>query len=268
MKPSTFFGRHPVFRLDEFRTAYLAKGTRSAQTAASILKHHVAAGRLINVRRGLYACVPPGADPTSFRVDPFLLASRVSKDSVLAYHSALELLGKAHSLSSRITYLTKRRVKPFEFQGIQFLAVLVPAALRDSSDSGGGLIDEHRHGLAMSVTGYERTMVDVLHSPRYGGGWEEIWRSLEAIEFVDLDFVVDYVLRLGSALTVARVGFFLEQHRDELLVEDRHLKILHANVPARPSYFDRQRRKGGKLLSRWNLIIPNKVLTRAWAEVS
>jgi len=67
----------------------------------------------------------------------------------------------------------------------------------------------------------------VLDAPEHGGSWEEIWRSLEEIEFVDLDFVVAYALRLGSALTIARFGLFLEQHTDELLVEERHLEIDH-----------------------------------------
>ena len=123
-------------------------------------------------------------------------------------------------------------------------------------------------GLAVRVTGYERTLVDVLDAPEHGGSWEEIWRSLEGIEFVDLDFVVEYALRLGSALTVARVGFFLEQHKDELLVEERHLEALRARAPAQPRYFERRHRKGGKLLPRWNLIVPEQVLTRSWEEVA
>lgn len=268
MKPSAFFIRHPVFRFDEFRMAHQASGDRSPQTTASVLKQYVAAGRLINVRRGLYARVPDGADPKSFRVDPYLVASRLSDDAIIAYHSALELLGTAHSASSRITYLTQRRGNPFEFQGTRFAPVLVPVRLRTLADLGGGIIEERRQGLNVRLTGYERTFVDVLDAPQHGGGWEEIWRSLEAIEFVDIDFVVAYALRLGSTLTVARVGFFLEQHRDELMVEDRHLEILRSRAPAQPSYLDRGHRKGGRLHKRWNLIVPENVLMRTWSEVA
>jgi predicted transcriptional regulator of viral defense system len=268
MKPTDFFAQHPVFRFEEFREAHLSGGTRSSKTTASVLKQHVAAGNLINVRRGLYARVPEGADAATFRVDPYLLASRLTKDAVIAYHSALQLLGKAHSQSQRITYLSVHRAKPFMFQDTEFVAVLVPAPLRKLPDLGGGLREERRHGLAVRVTGYERTLVDVLDAPEYGGGWEEIWRSLEGIEFVDLDFVIDYALRLGSALTVARVGFFLEQHKGELLVEARHLEALHAHAPAQPLYFERRRRKGGKLVAQWNLIVPDRVLTRSWEEVA
>src|SRR6185295_15923897 len=185
------------------RAVHQASGTRSPATTASVLKQHVAAGNLLNVRRGLYARVPEGSDAETFRVDPYLVASRLAEDAVIAYHSALQLLGKAHSLSQRITYLSARRAKPFTFQDTEFVPVVVPAALRQLPDLGGGLREERRQGLAVQVTGYERTLVDVLDAPQHGGGWEEIWRSLEGIEFVDLDFVVQYALRLGSALTVA-----------------------------------------------------------------
>jgi len=231
-----------------------------------VLKQHVAAGNLISVRRGLYARVPAVADAATFRVDPYLVASRLAEDAVIAYHGALQLLGKAHSLSQRITYLSARRARPFTFQDTEFVPVLVPAALRTLPEFGGGVREERRQGLVVRVTGYERTLVDVLDAPEHGGGWEEIWRSLEAIEFVDLDFVVEYALRLGSAITVARVGMFLEQHRDAWLVEERHLAALRAGAPLQPRYFERRHRKGGVLLPRWNLIVPERVLSRSWEE--
>lgn len=266
MTPKVFFTQHSVFRFDEFRAAHRERGDRSPQTTRAVLKQHVAAGRLIHIRRGLYARVPEGENSVQYCVDPFLIASRVAKDAVIAYHSALELLGKAHSTSSRLTYLTAQRAKPFEFQGTRYVPVLAPPSLRSLPDFGGGLREEPRGGARVRVTGYERTLVDVLDAPDYGGGWEEIWRSLESIEFFDLDLVVQYALRLGSALTIARVGFFLEQHRKALMVEDRHLEALRARAPRQRQYFDR-RHHGGKLAHRWNLIVPKDVVERSWAEV-
>ena len=61
MKPTDFFAQHPVFRFEEFRDAHQAAGDRSPQTTGSVLKQHVAAGNLLNVRRGLYARVPERA---------------------------------------------------------------------------------------------------------------------------------------------------------------------------------------------------------------
>jgi predicted transcriptional regulator of viral defense system len=125
-----------------------------------------------------------------------------------------------------------------------------------------------RTGLDVRVTGLERTLVDVLDRPDLTGSWEEIWRSLELVEFFNLDVVVEYVSLLDNATTAARVGFFLEQHRESLMVQDVHLKALQKLRPRQPHYFDRARRKDGRLVKQWNLVVPSAVMTRSWAEVT
>jgi len=266
MKPLNFFDQHPVFTHDEFATAHSGRGRRSTQTTNNILAHHVAGGRLLRVHRGLYATVPPGIDPRSFTPDPYLVATKSADDAVVAYHAALQFHGKAYSVWSRFTYLTQHRLRPFEFRSAEFAAVLPRAALRALRRPAGGVLEQRHAGGLVRVTTLERTLVDVLDAPEQGGGWEEIWRSLESVEFFDLDAVIEYALKLGSALTVARVGFYLEQHREQLMVEDRHLKALAARAPAQPRYFDRARGHG-KFVRPWNLVVPEQVLSRSWAEV-
>ena len=124
-----------------------------------------------------------------------------------------------------------------------------------------------RSGMEVRVTSLERTMVDVLNRPYLSGGWEEIWRSLESVEFFDLDMVVEYTLLLENATTAAKVGFFLEQHRELLMVDEKHLKSLHVLRPRQPHYLDRDKRRSGRLVSGWNLVIPIEVLERSWEEV-
>ncbi len=106
--------------------------------------------------------------------------------------------------------------------------------------------------------------MDVLDRPDLSGSWEEIWRSLESIEFFDLDKVVEYAILLGNATTGAKVGFFLEQHRELLMVEYRHLKLLNDMRPRQPHYLDRAKRKSGRLVSEWNLVVPREVFERSW----
>ena len=101
--------------------------------------------------------------------------------------------------------------------------------------------------------------------PSKGRGWEEIWRSLEMVEFSDLDAVTKYALRTGSALTAARVGFFLEQHREGLMVEDHYLDVLRKQAPSQPAYLD-PAREPGKLVPGWKLLVPKEVLSRSWEE--
>ena len=111
-----------------------------------------------------------------------------------------------------------------------------------------------------------QTLVDVLDSPDKCGSWEELWRSLEMIEFFDLDAVIRFALARGSALSIARVGFFLEQHRESLMVEDAHLRRLRAKAPAQPRYLD-AKRKSGRLVAGWSPVVPDDVLHRRWDVV-
>ena len=108
-------------------------------------------------------------------------------------------------------------------------------------------------------------MEDVLDQPDKCGNWEEIWRSLALVEFFDLDAVIAYALALGSSLTAARVGFFLEQNAEALMVEEMHLDKLQAHAPRQPRYLD-STRKSGRLVNRWNLVVPDYVLHRRWEE--
>lgn len=260
-----YFAAHPVFTHAEFVAAHTAKG-RSPSTSNNLLAKHLAAKRLLRVRRGLYATVPRGIDPVHAAVDPYLIASHLSEDAVIGYHAALQFFGKSYSVWQRFHYLSGRRAKSFSFRGMEFIPVLRQAP-RSGSAKEEGVLETRHNGGQVRVTTLERTMVDVLSSPDKGGGWEEIWRSLEMIEFFDIDAVLRYTRLNGSALTAARVGFYLEQHRDPLMLEDRHLKPFEKLAPAQPGYLD-STRQSGKLLKRWNLIVPDYVLNRRWEETA
>ncbi len=266
VKPTDFFARHPVFRYDEFVAAHAGHGGRSRQTTTSVLKQHVAAGTLLHLRRGLYATVPRRTDPQSHQVDPYLVATKLADDAVVAGHAALQFHGKAYSLWNHFHYVTRARQRRFAFRDLDFVPVQAPAALRNLPDLGGG-VAEHRHaGGVARVATLERTLVDVLDAPARSGGWEEVWRSLEMVEYFDLDAVVAYTRVLGSALTAARVGFFLETHREPLMVAPHNLEALRELAPAQPRYLD-ARRERGKLVAGWNLVVPERVLARSWIEV-
>jgi predicted transcriptional regulator of viral defense system len=266
MKLENFFHRHPVFTGEEL-TAFLAsEGPRNSRTQEALLVYHVKTGRLVRVRRGLYAVVPPGASAETYPVDPYLLASRMTKDAVLAYHTALEFHGKAYSIYEHFTYLAPSPSRPVSFQSLQFKGVGFPKALSLKDRETFDVVKTDRAGLEVRVTGLERTFVDVLNRPDLTGSWEEIWRSLESVEFFDLDKVALYVDLLGNATTAAKVGFFLEQHRDSLMVNEAHLKTFRDRRPRRPHYLERSRRKAGRFVAAWNLVVPEDVYGRSWEE--
>lgn len=264
---SEFFDSTPVFTRAEFDAARTSTVHRSPRTTDSLLRRYVANGRLLRVRSGVYAVVPRGTDAAAAPVDPYLVATKLASDATVAYHAALQFWGKAYSVWQRFHFFTATSTRTFRFRGLEFVAVKLPLSLRRLPEADFEVTEQRHAGGVVRVTSLERTLVDVLDAPANAGGWEEVWRSLEMVEFFDLDAVTSHAVRLGSALTSARVGFFLEQHRETLMVEDKHLEQLRQHRPRQARYFD-SRRKPGKLVPSWNLIVPEDVLGRTWAEVA
>ena len=260
-----FFDSHPVFSFEEISSFHLSQGSNSRQTLKSLLAYHQKQGRIQKVRRGLYAVVGPGRNGKSIS-DPFLLAGKMTKDAILAYHTAMEFHGRAYSVFWKLYYLTEHKSQPVKFGSNEFQCVLYPRSLVEKGMTGYGVLKSERQGVELRVTSLERTLVDMLARPVISGSWEEIWRSLESVEFFDLDKVVEYALLLENSTIAARVGFFLDQHREKLFVEDHHLKLLQEHRPAKPHYMERSNRKGGRLMQAWNLVVPTEILERSWEE--
>lgn len=267
VKHATFFRRCPVFTSEELSEHLSANGKVGRRTQESLLAYYKNTGRLARVRRGLYAVAPPDSDLQSHPVDPYLIASKLTHDAVLSHHTALQFFGRAYSVWQEFTYQSERPLREMTFRGQVFRGTKFPKALLRSGAKNFGVSTVAYSDMSLRVATLERTLVDVLHRPWLSGGWEEVWRSLESVEFFDLDMIVEYCLLLENATTISRVGFYLEQHREELMVEERHLNELRANRPRQPHYLDRSRRESGKLVRDWNLVVPTKVVERSWSEV-
>jgi hypothetical protein len=70
--------------------------------------------------------------------------------------------------------------------------------------------------------------------------------------------VVAHTLRLGRALTAARVGWFLSRMREAWHVDAAQLDTLRDHRPTTPTYLD-ARRAPGRVDSAWNLVIPDEL---------
>jgi predicted transcriptional regulator of viral defense system len=268
VKYNAFLARHPVFRHEEF-AAHVAAGPHpppSARAVENILAHHVRAGGLARVRRGVYFTVPVGVEADRAPVDSFLVAAHLTEDAVLAYHAALQLHGVAYSVVEDVTYCTTVRTRPLTFRGQRYRPLPFPKPLRDAGKERFAVETVDRQGLDVRVTNLERTLVDALDRPDETGGWEEVWRSLEAVPYVNPDVVIDYALLLGSVTTNAKLGFFLDQHRNALLIDDVHLDRLAEHLPAGPHYLTHPDRRPGKYIARWRLVVPIRFLARSWDE--
>lgn len=258
-KVQEFFLHHPVFALKTFRCAGEQHGlTRTA--VVERVKYGLERGRLRLLARGLYAVVPPGVKADRFTPDRFLVAAALTEDAVLAYHSALEVLGSAHTVYRDVYYVTMRRRKILRLSDRRVRALLPPRALRAKRSESFGVETRERLGVKIRVTGPERTLVDCFAAPRYAGGLEEVMESAASIPVLDLEALGAYLDLLDERRLFAILGFFLERETQRLFVPPPLLERLERARPASKVYLDKHRR-GGRLLRRWNLIVPERWAT-------
>lgn len=268
MKIDLFLYEHPVFRHEEFvtwknsqREAPLVR--HSVNTA---LQHYIESGRIMRLRRGLYAAILPTQSADTRFIDSYLIAGRAAEDSILAYHTALELHGLAYSVFYKFTFLTHQKIKPFFLDDRQFQPVANPVALRRYKNEELGVEIFNRQGLDILVTNLERTFVDVLDRPELSGGWEEICRSINSIAVLNISKVIDYCLKFKSARLAAKVGFFLERRKGVFAATDVQLEPLHAAKPKSLEYLSKRKVKDNLLIKKWNLIVPKDILNQSWEE--
>ncbi|MFQ5792068.1 MAG: transcriptional regulator [Acidobacteriota bacterium] len=263
MTPEQFLVTHHVFTRRELAEALRDSGTeRSPRTLSSHLQRWQRRGRITQVKRGLYVRQEAADSP----IDLLLVASRMAWDAALAYHTALEAHGFAQSYFEKLFFVTWTKTKPLTFRGRDFVPVRPSVALRKAGRRQGWTETLERRGSTVRVTTLERTVADVLHRSELAGGLEEAWRSCSAIPGLDLRELEAYVKTLDSRVLGAKVGFFLERHKDELAVSSSLLERLRSLAPRVPVYMDRGRR--GKRVPQWNLLAPVELLEGEWESVA
>jgi predicted transcriptional regulator of viral defense system len=165
-----------------------------------------------------------------------------------------------------MTYLTaKRESTKFDFQGTEYVGATQPKALM-SKGKESSLVDlVDRAGMEIRVTSLERTLVDCFDRLDLAGGIEEAWRSLEAVSYLSIKPLLDYLASLDNAVTTAKVGLFLDMNKERLHLSEKDIDTLRSRRPKTPTYMFRSERTG-KLAHDWNLIVPENILERAWEE--
>jgi predicted transcriptional regulator of viral defense system len=253
MKPEVFLTSHSVFSREELATVLRRRG-RTEGTLNSHLTRWRRQGRIARVKPGVFVRLDASTDPNGTGADYLALTSRMAPDAVLGYHTALEVHGVAQSVFERFTFLTWTTTRATSFLGRRFVPVRPRARLLTAGGGAAWIERAERGGVEVRVTTIERTIADVLDRPDLAGGTEEVWRSLHGIPAIDPDALERYVEVLQNRTLAAKIGYFLDSRRDELVVSSALLERLRVRIPRAPVFMDRSRK--GRLVGRWALIVP------------
>jgi len=257
MDTSTFLQTHRVFNLDEAVQALAPTGGRKATLER--LKYSAARGKLKKPVRGVYASVPPGVESAKLQPDRFLVAKALRPDAVFSHHSALELLGAAHSEWRLCTAYSGKRSQPFDLDDLELRFLSHPQSLVRHQAVDLGTRSLHRLDRELRVTGPERTLIDGFRRLDLVGGAAEFVESVAGFSVLELPLLFELLDAFGQKGLWAAVGWFLETYRTTYYVRDADLAIIDKHVPKAPLYLSRDQR-GGVLVQRWNLIVPDALV--------
>lgn len=248
-----FLESAPVFSLDEI--AHARGGAEQRGAARNHLKRHLRSGRLLAVAREIYARVPPGLDPGRFIPDPFLVAFAACPGCVFAYHSALELLGAAHSAWSEHTLHANVRKSPIRVGSFRIRFLPTPASIERRRASTLGTRHVPRSTRQLVVTGPERTLVEGLRRPELVGGLDELVDSVAGLPLLDFSLLEQLLAIYAERSLWAATGWLAERFSESWSTPKDFLERCRRHRPKRNQYLVRNRR-GGKLVKTWRLIVP------------
>ena len=209
--------------------------------------------------REIYARVPPGLDPERFVPDPFLVAFAACPQGVFAHHSALELLGAAHSVWSEHTLHARRRRSPVRVGSFMIRFLPTPAAMERRRAWTLGTRQVPRSTRQLILTGPERTLVEGLRRPELVGGLDELLDSVAGLPLLDFSLLERLLVVYAERSLWAATGWLTEKLTGAWSTPKRFLDRCRRRRPLQNRYLVRNRR-GGKLIQSWRLIVPEHLL--------
>jgi predicted transcriptional regulator of viral defense system len=255
-----YLEQHAVFTLDEFLSD--VDSSVSESTRYTNLRNAVERDQARRLTRGLYASnMGPYRDRTP-RVA--LVAAKSAPDAVLAYHTALEAHGVAHSVSRRVLFVSGRRVSMFTVDGYRFERVAPPKRLAGTTaDTPYAELVRSGDDL-VTVTTPERTLVDCLMRLDLAGGLEETLRSVGGFPNMDSERVAEYVSALRSPTAASRAGWLLELGRRMWHVSESDLDRLRTMAGRGPHRLTPGSTLPTEFIAAWRLYAPSGLPYEQW----
>lgn len=256
LKSAPFFSAMPVFTRAEYAQAVGRSSNDNIVTV--MLAQHLRAGNIRRVARGVFASVPKHADAGKWVVDRFLAASRLRQDGVIAYHSALELLGYAYTDGHEIQVIAPGQ--PGLMETTDFTCRFVKPPRGFTLQDGVTVVD--RLGLTIHVTTIERTIADCFDRFELAGGSEELFNCLDFVPRIDATTLERHARELHNAAALGALGYWLECEQTRLDVPVVVMDNLRKFVPRQRRYALGAKPGSGRLAKGWNVILPVDVIER------
>lgn len=186
------------FRFDE---AQKALGANFFVTKV-ILSRLEKRGIIERIEKGKYIIIPLGAEKGKYTLHEFIIGYLLIEPYSIAYWSALNFYGLTEQIPNTIFIQTISRKKKLEIEifGVRYKIIKI------KQTKFFGFRKEWIEETQINITDKEKTIVDCLDKPQYGGGVIEVAKALKNGQ-IDIKKVVDYANDIGNSGVIRRLGY-------------------------------------------------------------
>ena len=219
----------------------------NAENTKALLNAYVEKGLIKRIRRDLYYAV--NLENRDAMANRYVIANKINQNAYLSHHSAFEIHGFAHQVSSTIYVESSNRFNDFYYEGIEYKYV------------GKGInegIVKHSLNEKVKMTDLERTIIESLKRLDYCGGIHELDEILKICPILDQEKLLKYLKKYDLQYLYKKAGYFLERYCESLNITKEFLAALEKNVGETKKYISEEAKNGnGRLVKRWGLIVPS-----------
>ena len=219
--------------------------TGNENTAKSLIRAELQKKHIKKVQHNLYVmCDLETQLPLE---NPYLLGSKISKNSFISYRSALDYYAQLEEKFHIIYVSDKTKFQEFEFNNYTYKFV---------NNKTFGIVNIN----GIKITDKEKTFVDCINKPELAGGGEHLVTTLELIGKLDGTKILKYLTYYNSKKLYAKVGFMLEWLNYVFDVPKKVIDECYTKCGNVKYYFEKNQK--GRLIKKWNLIISEEILAR------
>jgi len=205
---------------------------------SNILANLVHHGFLVQLEKGKY-CRP------NFN-NNFVIANYLSKNSAIAYWSALNHYGLTEQIPNTIFVQTDKLKRSKKVLNVDYKFIKVhPKKIT-------GITTEGQGSYQFRITDIEKTIIDCFDLPQYSGGFAELVRAFYNAR-LNKKKLIDYAIAVDNVSIFKRISYLSE------LFEMKGFKTFQKETGKRLkrkyTYLSQFSEKTGKYLSRWKLCL-------------
>ncbi|QVK19331.1 hypothetical protein KHQ81_06480 [Mycoplasmatota bacterium] len=238
-------GYTELAKLSVFSLANVEQLTNNKKTAYSLLGRLMRKGLVKKIRNNVYSCVNPATNQVI--ASRYQIACAITPSAYISHHTAFEYFGLANQVYYEVYISSETRFRDFEFEGVSYKYVA-------SKINSGVIKPKNTEGIR--VTDLERTVIDNIKDFQKIGGFEELLKCLERVQYLDEDKLKTYLGCYTIQALYQKTGFLLENYMLDVQLSEDFIQYCRSKIGNSTRYLLKEYTNAGYYNSEWKLVLP------------